>query len=194
MCLTALILLSNACLKDNTIPREDKQEEGNKVSLLILDVETYLFKGGIELSFPEETNSFTISTFSGSSDSSSDFNWVDLRYSELDELLFSGTMLLTGPGQRTTPDRINPITDFETIQTVLPRPHDSVFVDIKINDSAYEMSQSNRDSIWQSIDQLKITKDYRSSNPDEKIHVFYYQSWLGFGHEADWDWYIILKN
>ena len=162
----------------------------NNVVLLKVDYLTNKFEGGKVLNF-SETDDFTISTIYKAP---GDFGSIALYYDELNEKLFEGTIIWMGTGEMSYPSKMDAPNKFSTTSNNLTMPGIDEFEYIKFNEFSYIPDTINYDSIWQSIDNLKIVASYRNSNLTEKINLFLYTPSVGVGDPADWDWFVILRN
>lgn len=162
----------------------------NNVVLLKVDYLTNKFEAGKVLNFPESEN-FTISSIYKAP---GDFGSIALYYSELNEKLFEGTIIWMGTGEMSYPSKMDVPKKFSKTSNNLTMPSIDVFEYVKFNEFSYIPDTIDYESIWQSIDNLKIVKSYRNSNSSEKIHLFLYTPSVGVGNPEDWDWFVILRN
>ncbi len=188
ICIALLLLgLNTSCTDDNS--NTDNNLE-NKVALLKVDYLTNTFEGGTELNF-DPSISFTIYSVYNPP---GDFGDIQLYYQELDELLFDGTIIWMGLGERSYPSSLMDPNDFSTIDSALQIPDTADFEKVMYAQYAFYPDSINYTGIWTAIDQLEIVSNYRSSNPNEAIHLFLYTPSVGIGDPADWDWYVIISN
>jgi hypothetical protein len=166
------------------------QNETNKVILLKVDFQTNEFEGGKELEF-SASGSFTISS---TYTPPGDFGDIQLYYSELNEKIFDGTIIWSGTGETLYPEEIDLPENFVTINENLEVPESSMFEEVIYDEFAYYPEDIDYSSIWNSISNLELVKNYRSTNPQGKINLFLYTPSIGVGNPADWDWYIYIKN
>jgi hypothetical protein len=117
-----------------------------------------------------------------------------LYYDELNEKLFEGTIIWMGTGKMSYPSKMDASNKFSKTSNNLTMPSIDEFEYVKFNEFSNIPDTINYESIWKSIDNLKIVSSYRNSNPTEKIYLFLYTPSVGVGNPADWDWYVILKN
>lgn len=168
----------------------ETQGETNKLVLLKVDFLTNVFEGGKELEFSASSN-FTISS---TYQAPGDFGSIQLYYSELNEIIFDGTIIWMGTGTMTYPTEIDLPNTFSTTSNNLPLPNVSMFENVMYDEFAYYPDIIEYSNIWNSINNLEIVSDYRNSNPNGKINLFLYTPSVGVGNPAEWDWYIYLKN
>ena len=119
---------------------------------------------------------------------------MQLYYDELDEKIFDGTIIWMGKGEMSFPEQLNSPNTFATLTTPIQQPDDSSIELVQYHEFSYYPENIYYTSIWNAIDNLKIVKSYRTSNPNAKINLFLYTPSVGIGDPADWDWYIYLKN
>ena len=161
----------------------------NKVVLLKVDFLTNVFEGGKELNFSPSC-SFTISsTFYPPGD----FGSVQLFYSELNEMLFDGTIIWMGTGQISYPS-IDTASSFSTTNNSIHIPNTNLFEKVMYDQNAYYPDTISYSGIWNAISNLEIVEEYRNSNPNGKVNLFLYTPSVGDGNPAEWDWFVILKN
>lgn len=99
-----------------------------------------------------------------------------------------------GTGVMSYPSKMDAPNKFSKISNNLTMPSIDEFQYVKFNEFSYIPDSIAYESIWKSINNLKIVARYRESNSTEKIHLFLYTPSVGVGNPADWDWYVILKN
>jgi len=182
----SVMLLS--CSDDDTT--NQLEPTSNKVALLKIDYLTQTFEGGKELTFDASTD-FNISY---NYYAPGDFGSVELMYEELDETLFDGTIIWMGLGARSYPTSLMSAEDFQTVNEPLAMPSNDMFENVMYSEYAYYPEDLDYSTLWNSIADLSIVEEYRSSNPNATINVFLYTPSVGAGDPADWDYYVILKN
>jgi hypothetical protein len=164
--------------------------EVNKVILLKVDFLTNAFEGGKELEF-STSESFTISS---TYNPPGDFGDIQLYYSELDEMIFDGTIIWLGNGAISYPEEIDAAENFSRLDENLELPESSMFETVMYDQFAYYPENIDYSGIWNSIGNLEIVQNYRNSNPQGKINLFLYTPSVGAGEPSEWDWYIYIKN
>lgn len=184
--LVALFVCS--CLEDST-PSEN-QNTTNKVALLKVDYLTHTFEGGKELAFTPESD-FTLETHY---QPPGDFGSIQLRYAEVNQPLFDGTIVWMGLGQRSYPETLLEPNAFVTISTPIDMPDQSRFENVMYDEYAYYDEDLDYASLWHAIKHLRVVQDYFASNPNQNIDVFLYTPSVGVGNPEEWDYYILLKN
>ena len=183
----AIVGLLFSCDKDD---EPQQLEPLNKVVLLQIDYVTNTFEGGKILDFPSAP-SFTIST---TYNAPGDIGSVQLYYSELNEKIFDGGIIWNGNGERSFPSTMDSPDTFDTIIDGAPLPDTGMFEKVIYGGLDNYPEVIDYPAIWNSINNLNIVSWYRATNPDAKINLFFYQSSIGGGDPADWDWYIIMRN
>ena len=183
---TAIILTLISCSKDNdgTIT---PTTNSNNVLVLKVDYNTNQFEGGKELSFTNTTYNMTVTN---QYVSPSDFGSIKLKYQELNETLFDGTIVWAGLGQINYPQNLLNANQFDRVMTddyVTPiSGFENVF---NPNNSTY-----NYNTIWTSVQSLVKVRQYLNSNPNATVKIFLYTPSVGVGNPAEWDWIIFMKN
>ncbi len=160
----------------------------NKVLMLKVDYQTFNFEGGVEYTFNQKTDSFTIDF---DYIYTSDPEMITLTYSELNETLFSGTVMWNGGGEVITPLSIDPPEDFETVSS-----EDIIFPSRGFTQIYHPFYHSNIEyyNAWMSIQNLEKVRQFLRSNPFQKVKIFVYSS-SGFGNNnIDYDYYIFIQN
>ena len=183
---TAIVLTLISCSKDNDetiIPTTNP----NNVLVLKVDYNTNQFEGGKELSF---TNTTTNMTVTNQYVSPSDFGSIKLKYQELNETLFDGTIVWNGLGQINYPQNLLDANQFDRVMTADYVTPISGFENVfNPNNSTY-----NYNTIWTSVQSLVKVRQYLISNPNATVKIFLYTPSVGIGNPAEWDWIIIMKN
>ena len=185
--LLGLCMLAMACSENDSTTEPETQ---NKVALLQVDFLTNTFEGGKELSFPE-ANGFTISSVYHSPGDDGD---ITLKYKEVNQPLFAGTIFWMATGARQFPDTIDAAPNFATIQNAVAIPALSDFKTVNYDEFAYYPENIDYAQLWNAIDNLKVVEQYRAANPTAKVNLYLYTPSVGVGNPAEWDWIIILKN
>ncbi len=158
-----------------------------QVLMLEVDYTTNRFEGGTEFHFSRSTDNFTIEN---EYKEPGDFGYVKLRYKELNEPLFEGTIVWMGLGEMTYPKKLEPARTFDCVLTedfVNPvngfenvfNPHN---MDLKYDDA------------WFAVQNLVKTREYLRANPLQKVKLFLYTPSVGVGDPEDWYWIIYLKR
>lgn len=184
----AITVLFFSCNKEEE--DQPQPERFNNVVLLQIDYVTNTFEGGKVLEFPS-AQGFTISS---TYDAPGDIGSVQLYYSEVNEKIFDGGIIWAGTGQRSYPETMESPDSFETMNDGVPLPDVSMFEKVIYTGHDNYPEVIDYPAIWNSINKLNIVSWYRAANPDAKINLFFYQSSVGTGDPADWDWYVILRN
>jgi hypothetical protein len=192
--LFSAFLLLGACADDDSTTVDNPQNEivtGNKVLLLKVDLTNSTFEGGKELSF-EDHDAFTISPVYNVP---GDFGDITLKYAELDQPIFAGTIHWMGLGEMTYPEALTGAEEFEATDVAVPMPAQSDFEIVEYDGlQPYFIETLDYNAIWNAIDNLQIVSDYRATNPDAKVRLFLYSPSVGVGNPLEWDWYVIFKN
>ena len=193
LCIASVLILNSCDTEDSNTALEMELEDPvviNKVALLQVDFLTYNFEGGTELEFEDNAN-FTITN---EYLSPGDFGFIKLYYEEVDQLMFEGSIIWLGRGERSYPEMMEPSSDFPTEPNEFPLPPEEDFEIVAFGDSSNYPNPIPSNLIWEAIDNLTLVKDYRSANPAANINLFLYRPSVGIGDPADWDWIILLKN
>ncbi|KAF2514817.1 hypothetical protein E0W68_13365 [Flavobacterium salilacus subsp. salilacus] len=186
--LLGLALSFMACSDDSGSPLQNETQ--NKVLLLKVDLETNVFEGGKELVFPD-ADGFTLTT---DYNSPGDFGDITLKYEQVNDTIFAGTIVWNGTGQMTYPEALNGTDAFATVAEPAVMPTAEDFELVEYDEYSYYPEEIDYDAIWDAIDNLQLVKEYRKENPDAKVNLFLYTPSVGIGNPAEWDWYVILKN
>jgi hypothetical protein len=159
----------------------------NKVLMLKVDYQTYEFEGGIEYTFDQKTDSFTI-----------DVNYIyytdpetiTLTYRELNQTLFSGTLIWNGVGEMTTPQSLHSPDYFESVSS-----DDVIFPSRGFTPMYAFLYEWDVEfyNVWMSIQHLEKVRKYLRSNPFQRIKVFVYTPRSGYA-DSNTDYYIFIQN
>ena len=182
----AIIMTLISCSKNND-ETNNQITSPNNVLVLKVDYNTNQFEGGKELSFTTTTSNMTINN---QYVSAGDFGSIKLKYQELNETLFDGTIVWSGLGQINYPQNLLNANQFDRVMTadfVTPTAgFENVF---NPNGSTY-----NYNTIWTSVQSLVKVRQYLNSNPNATVKIFLYTPSIGIGNPAEWDWFIFIKN
>jgi hypothetical protein len=180
--ITTLISCSN-----NNDETTNQITSPNNVLVLKVDYNTNQFEGGKELSFTTTTSNMTVTN---QYVSAGDFGSIILKYQELNETLFDGTIVWNGLGQINYPQNLLNANQFDSVMTadfVTPiAGFENVF---NPNGSTYDYN-----TIWTSVQSLVKVRQYLNSNPNATVKIFLYTPSIGVGNPAEWDWFIFIKN
>lgn len=182
----AIIMTLISCSNNND-ETNNQITSPNNVLVLKVDYNTNQFEGGKELSFTTTTSNMTINN---QYVSAGDFGSIKLKYQELNETLFDGTIVWSGLGQINYPQNLLNANQFDRVMTadfVTPTAgFENVF---NPNGSTY-----NYNTIWTSVQSLVKVRQYLNSNPNATVKIFLYTPSIGIGNPAEWDWFIFIKN
>jgi hypothetical protein len=179
-----LLVISSSCTdNDDSLATTNT----NKVLMLKVDYLTNNFKGGKELLFSDESNSFTVTH---EYTSGGDFNNLKLKYSEINQPLFDGSIIWMGLGEMTYPQDVLPATSFNHVITDDYVTPSAGFTNVYNPD----MYNYDYEPIWGNVQGLVKTREYLSSNPNGSVKLFLYTPSVGIGNPADWYWVIFIKN
>ena len=167
---------------------DEDNNSKNKVLMLKVDYQTYEFEGGIEYTFDQKTDSFTINF---DYIYYTDPELITLSYSELNETLFSGTVIWNGEGEVITPLTINPPDFFETVSG-----NDTVYPSRGFTQVYHTFYHENIDysKAWMSIQKLEKVRQFLRSNPNQHVKIFVYSPSGAGNSNVNSDYYIFLQN
>ena len=174
-------------LAQNTMITLNIEYVGAKVLMLMVDYLTNTFLGGEELVFSNNSNTFTIIQ---EFHSPMDYGYLKLRYNEINELLFHGTIIWAGEGSMIFPANLLPPTQFNTvitIDTVSPQNGFECVFNHYGGHTNYELA-------WASVQSLVKTREYLQSNPNQKIKFFLYTPSVGAVDPTKAYWVLFLKK
>jgi hypothetical protein len=158
-----------------------------QVLMLKVDYTTNRFEGGTEFHFSRSSDDFTIAK---EYKEPGDFGYVKLRYKELNELLFEGTIHWMGLGVMLFPEKLEPARNFDSVLT-----EDYVFPVNGFEDVFNPQDLDlDYDAAWFAVQNLVKTREYLSTNPAQKVKLFLYTPSVGEGDPEDWYWIIYLKR
>ncbi len=158
----------------------------NKVLMLIVDYTTNAFEGGKELAF-NDAETFTIVP---DYKEPGDFGSIEMKYSELNQRLFYGTIVWMGKGRIEYPQNILPANSFDRTVTAdywgPGKGFENVFNQWN---TVYDYNP-----VWSSVQNVVMARNYLRTNPDQTIKIFLYTPSVGEGDPADWKWILFVKN
>ena len=181
--LTILVLLSS-CSKT---PKTAGTTGTNKVLMLKVNYLSNKFDGGKELSFNQPDTTFYANV---QFIATSDFGNIVVQYSELNALLFEGSISKVGRGQINFPKDILPPNQFQISLT-----KDIVYPKYGF-DQIYPLDNHIEDftKVWMAVQNLVKVREYLASNPASSVKIFLYSPSEVAGNLADCDWILFLKN
>jgi hypothetical protein len=168
----------------NTVKIEDYN---NHVLMLMVDYTANKFEGGNELRFKENHDTFTVTY---DYNPPGDFGDIKLFYSEINEMLFYGTVVWMGCGKIEYPEKLLPADSFPvTLQEDYMIPANG-FETVFHEDTRDE----EYNTVWSSVQNVIKVREYLASNPGQKVKIFFYTPSVGLGNPADWKWILFLKK
>lgn len=182
----AFILTLVSCSKENT-RQASPTTTSNNVLVLKVDYNTNQFEGGKELTFADTSSNMNITN---QYVAPGDFGSIKLKYQELNEILFDGTIVWAGLGQVNYPQNLLNANQFDRAMTTDYVTPVSGFENVYNPDNTVY----NYNAIWTSVQGLVKVRQYLYSNPNATVKIFLYTPSVGVGNPADWDWYIFMKN
>ncbi|MDI9312307.1 MAG: hypothetical protein QM535_19010 [Limnohabitans sp.] len=189
LALTAFIYTLISCTKneENPKPSTTPLRNSNNVLVLKVDYSTNEFEGGKELTFATTSSSMTLTN---QYVAPADFGSIKLKYQELNETVFDGTIIWMGLGQISYPQNLLSANQFDRVTTTDAVAPGAGFENVfNPNNTAY-----NYNSIWNSVQSLTKVRQYLNSNPNATVKIFLYTPNVGIGNPTEWDWFIFMKN
>jgi len=170
------------------LEKQDVDVNYNKVLMLTVDYTTNTFKGGKELLFTEQSETFTI-TYEFKQPG--DFGHIKLFYQEINELLFFGTIIWMGCGEMVFPQNLLAANQFQAVvrtDWVVPKNgFEDIFPQHHYTTYDYEL-------IYGRVQSLVKAREYLRSNPEQVVKMFLYTPSVGCGDPEDWYWIIFLTQ
>jgi hypothetical protein len=161
-------------------------DPGTDILMLKIDYTTHRFEGGTELAFSKSAETFTVTN---ELVQPVDFGSIKLFYSEINELLFYGTIVWMGCGEILYPENWLPAEDFERTNDALISPVNG-FEDVLNPDN----QTCNYEQVWGYVQHAVKARDYLQANPSQTVKILFYQPSVGVGDPADWKWIVILTK
>ncbi|MEO1032625.1 MAG: hypothetical protein AAFX55_14530 [Bacteroidota bacterium] len=186
--LTILLLLIFVSCSDDDDTNIDPASE---VLLLQVDFMTNTFEGGKKYVFDSNVESFTIAS---NYQAPGDFGNIALYYDELNEMIFDGSIIWMGTGQRSFPESLINPDDFQNNVDPVPMPSEANFQKVMYDDFAYYPDTIDYSAIWNSISNLQEVTDFKNNNANSEINLFLYTPSVGIGDPNEWDWVLFLKK
>lgn len=161
----------------------------NQLLLLQVDYVTHTFEGGKVLSIDSELTSIDTIPIIVDYKPAGDFGNISLFYESEDQMIFDGSIIWMGTGERKFPTNFASVDNFSTIENSITKPDDS---DFQFIHQTYSQTDIDYQPIWDAISNLKVVEDYLTSH--KKIGVFIYAPSVGVGDPNTWDYYVILNK
>lgn len=156
------------------------------ILMLQVDYSTSTFEGGFEFEYDQSTKPFDYLIDYRQPD---DFGSVKVFHVGLEDLLFEGSIVWAGIGERIEPEILVEANNFGISQDELNPELITGFEEIfNPGDQDFEVEPA-----WNSLADLQIVQDYLAENQQE-IHYFLYQPSVGPGNPEDWDWIFFLHK
>jgi hypothetical protein len=169
------------------------QPNTNKILMLKVDYTTNTFEGGKEFEFDVTTPTFTTNI---EYVQPSDIGNIKVFYTELNTLLFEGSIHWAGTGQINYPTDFLPASSFQyaTIENFYQEPVFTTIFDANTYPQNIPTPPYNYSPIWVKLQALLKVRAYRDSNPNATAKIFLYQPGVAIGDPATYKWIIIFKN
>lgn len=186
--LLVLVILSlfSSC-KETQSDLEEVTLTTNKILMLKVDYLTQVFEGGKEITYPSSPSTFTVTH---EYLAPGDFGSIKLYYQELDQLLFSGTIIWMGKGEMSFPQNLTAANKFNRVLT-----KDVVYPNAGF-ENVFNPQNTDYDdhAIWLKVQGLVKVRAYLNANRSAKVKLFLYTPSVGVGNPADWDWFIFIQG
>ena len=189
--LSILLVALTSCTSDSKSTVD--QPNINKILMLKVDYTTNTFEGGKEFEFDVNTPNFSTNI---DYLQPSDIGFVKVFYTELNTLLFDGTIHWNGVGQINYPTDFLPATAFEyvDIENFYQEPVFENIFDANTYPQNLPLPPYNYTPIWVKLQALAKVRAYRDANPNATAKIFLYQPSVAIGDPATYKWIIIFKN
>lgn len=163
-------------------------ETTSKVLMLQVNYNDQVFEGGKEFIFNEPSNSFSITALHPVDNF--DFHEFELRFTELDERLFYGSVVWAGSGGMSFPTSIEQPGQFP------PSNPNTIAIPANGFENVLDMSgiTTGYEQAWSAVENLAIVNEYFITNPDQTIKIFLYTPSQGMGNPEEWKWIIYIKK
>ena len=162
------------------------EEKQPSILLLQVNYNTSAFEGGFEYKYEESTQPFEyLIDFR----EPNDFGSVKVFHVGVEDLLFEGSIIWAGTGERIKPETLHEPNEFGVTEDELNPDLVTGFEEV-FNPGNQEFIV---DPAWNSLTNLQVVQDYLTENQQE-IHYFLYQPSNGAGDPADWKWIFFLHK
>ena len=171
--------------------------ETTGVLMLKVDFTTNTFEGGYEHTFNKSAaETFTISS---QYQSPGDFGGIELYFSEIDKLLFSGTIFWMGLGeiQYPAPDKWLSAEDFDKtgyLYYISPKNGFEEVLNYEGGGYFQYLNETEIAAIWGAVQPLVKAREYIQENPEQKVKMYLYTPTVGLTDWAVAKWVIFLKK
>ncbi len=176
----ALISWSCCSFDDDVIP----VEQGNRLSVLIVDDLTNNFEGGKVYHYNEQYPTYNLTV---ENVPPADVGYIKVNYVEGNELIYHATQIFMGSGEIIVPSSLTPPQEFERVLTedFMALPDNAV--ELTNGPSPTGKAQEK----WASVQSLQIVRNsLRNSNGE----VHYFRQVLDSGFVENAKWIFIVKN
>lgn len=178
--------LLTGCLDDND--EYIYHTHDNSVVLLKINYTDFEFEGGIEIFLHSEFNESTNIPIGVDYVPPGDFGSISLYYEPKEELIFEGSIIWAGSGERSFPTYIYHPDNFLFLDEEITKPADERFQIIFSEEGVnYPL-----EDIWNSINDLAIVNRYLQGG--KNIGLFRYTPSVGVGDPNEWSWYVIMNT
>lgn len=158
----------------------------DKVVMAIVDFETNVLEGGYVYDFPTYNSTFTLDYLSYPYENTEATD-IELIYAEQQSLLFSGSIIWMGIGQRSQPNQLQDLTPVLTLDYVYP-----------VN--GFETNSTNTDqtlsfvSAWSAVQATTEVRAALNANPNQVVKAFFYSPAIGLEQPEYAKYIFFLKN
>ncbi len=184
-----LLLLSFFLLFGCQVDEDDDCCDYNPLSIVLYLQVKYTdntFMGGNFLSSANENPLQTYYDF----EPPGDFGNLSIMETSSNELLFDGSIIWAGVGERTYPSSILEPSYFDALVTadyVEADSYENIFTEmLEANENEYQAP-------WAAIQNLVEVRNKLEARPQMEVKYFLYQPSVGYGNPEDWYWVFLLK-
>ena len=194
----SVVYALNASQVDSITFNSLEADETTDVLMLKVDFTTNAFEGGYEHIFNESVKTFTISS---KYKAPGDFGEIKLYFSEIDKLLFDGTIIWMGHGEIQYPasDKWLSASDFSrtiALDYVSPKNGFEEVLNYEEYHAGYfqYLTESEIEAIWSAVQSVVKVREYIKENPNQKVKMYLYTPTVGSVDPTVAKWIIFLNK
>lgn len=188
MSILPCLLLAGIACKTTDGSSEEAQVSSSTMIMLQIDYQDHSFKGGQKISLQQGLSNGASLPIEIDYDSPGDFGNLALYYQPTQELLFDGSIIWAGRGERKFPDSMLAPSTFDTLSIPVAMPDTARFQRVFSHYSSYKFPY---DQLWSVINHLSVAQEALAHG--KNIGVVLYTPAVGLGDPTTFDWYIFMQ-
>lgn len=158
----------------------------DKVVMAVVDFETNVFEGGYVYDLLNYNSTFNIN-YTSIPDLYTEASVLEIFYVEQQTLLFSGSIIWMGIGERIFPSQLQAFTPVLTLDYVYP-------VNGFETNNSYTEQSLDYDSAWSAAQANVEVRAALNANPNQVVKAFFYSPAIGLEQPEYAKYIFFLKN